>query len=278
MIYTNYKPSPPLLPYIDRYWYCSSDGKTEISLFPVFPGTGLDLIIHFESSFHTKEKKLPSSHTFCPRQSIDINATGKLDFLAIRFRCGTFRHFCSVHFKELNNEFLSVTDIWGKDGQEFLDKLHEEQSSLDRINILDAFFREQLNIHNKSFAIPDTSISYIYKNYENTVINSLAKDFNISLRHFERLFKEEFDISPKRFQVISRFQSTIKEILLSPHDNYLQIALENGYYDQSHFIKECKLLSGMSPTEILSMKNKNVHFFFKKYSDFSSNKPYIEIW
>lgn len=276
MIYTNYKPSSPLLPYIDRYWYCRSEEGENTDLFPLFPGTGLDLLIHFGSAFYSENERLSSSHIFCPRRPIEISTAGTLNFLAIRFRCGTFRHFCSVHFKELNNEFLSVTDIWGKEGEELLERLYEEQTLLDKINILDDFFGKQLNIHNKSFAIPDTSISYIYKNYENTVINSLAKDFNISLRHLERLFKEQFDISPKRFQVISRFQTTVKEILLSPHDNYLQIALENGYYDQSHFIKECKLLSGISPTEILDMKNKNIHFFFKRYSDFSSNKTYIE--
>ncbi len=264
MLHINYKPSISLLPYIDRYWHCNSDTEKECGLFPLFVGTGVDLFIHFGTPFHKEKELLSSSHIFCPRKTMEIAPKGLLNFLAVRFRCGAFRHFCSINFNELNNQSLSVQDIWGKEGQELIDKLHEEHTYTLRINILNTFFLKQFKIHNKKAPRLDTSISYIYNNYEDAVISSLAKNLNISLRHFERLFKDEFGISPKKFQVISRFQSTLKELLLSSDKEYLQVALNNGYYDQSHFIKECKSLSDMSPLEILNMKDRKSHFYFQK--------------
>jgi AraC-type DNA-binding domain-containing proteins len=234
-------------------------------LFPVFAGTGVDLIIHFDTSFCNEEGTLPSAHIFCPQRVTDIAAPGKLNFLAVRFRSGTFRHFCSVSFSELNDKSYSVEDIWGRKGRELIEKLHEEECIHSRINILNDFFVKQFDIHNKKNKIMDTYISHIYNNFEDVTIYSLAEEMNISLRHFERLFKEEFGITAKKFQVSSRFHSTIRELLLSSEKDPLQIALNKGYYDQSHFIKECKSLSGFSPSEILKMKGKKSHFYFQKF-------------
>lgn len=266
MFQTNYNPLRSLQPFIDRYWSFESDAENGIDLFPLLAGTGLDLLIHFAGPFQTEKEKLPSSHIFCPRQTIDITSKDKLNFIAIRFRCGAFRHFCPINFRELNNRFLSVQDIWGKEGRELTEKLNNELSTDLRIDILDSFFLKQLEKHGKNNQLLDSSISYIYKHFEDVAIHALATNLNISLRHFERLFKEEFGISPKRYQRTSRFQSALKELLLSSDNDYMQAAIHNGYYDQSHFIKECKTLSGMPPLELLRMKNKKQHFYFKKYS------------
>jgi len=264
MIQINYKPPPSLAPLIDRYWSFETNTEKGIGLFPLIVGTGLDFIIHFASPFQTEKEILPPSHTFCPRQTIAIQSKGKLNFLAIRFKCGAFRHFCPIHFKELNNQFLSVQDIWGKAGTELTDKLYSEQSPSIRIEILNTFLLKQLKIHGRKVQGLDASIAYIYKNFEDIAIYSLAANMNISLRHFERLFKNEFGISPKKFQVISRFQATLKEILLSSGKDYMDIAFRNGYYDQSHFIKECRYLSGASPIELINMKEEKCHFYFKR--------------
>lgn len=261
MNYQNYKPSSVLQPYIDRYWLCDSDSNND--LFPLFAGTGIDLFIHFASSFCANGKALAASHTFCPRHPIEISTTNGLNYLAIRFRSGSFRHFCSIPFNELNNNHLSLSDIWGKEGEDLFDKLQEQTDAPSKIELLDNFFSKQLESHHKKTLILYYSISYIYNHYEEASIYSIAKDLNISLRHFERLFKNEFDISPKKFQTISRFQSTMKELLFSTEEDYLEISLKNGYYDQSHFIKECKLLSSTLPLDILKRRNQNTHFYFK---------------
>ncbi|WP_338374129.1 helix-turn-helix transcriptional regulator [Dysgonomonas capnocytophagoides] len=265
MKYINYKPPISLQPYIDRYWRCNSEGES-IQLLPLFAGTGLDLFIHFSTPFHITEGILSTSHIFCPRKPISISSDNNLDFISIRFRSGAFRHFCSLKFNDFCNNFLSSKDIWGNEGAEFIDRLHDTLSWNRRIEILNSFLLKQFMKHQKFNPLLDNSIACIYTNYQHTPLNLFAKKYNISFRHFERLFKDEFNISPKKFQIASRFQTSIKEILLSSSNDYLQIAINNGYYDQSHFIKECKSLSGMSPLEIMNMKNISSHFYFESLS------------
>lgn len=264
MLEAHYKPATQLRVYIDRYWLWSADSVKNSGLFPLFAGTGVDLFIHFGTSFSAQGQTLASSHIICPRRIIPIVSSNTLNFIAVRFRCGAFRHFCAINFDEMNNSFLPLEDIWGKQIEELREQLQEDITPLSRISLLDSFFLKQFTNYRKENQLLDHSISYLYNNYNKTTVYALANEMNMSLRHFERLFKDEFGISPKKFQSISRFQSTLKQLLLNPNKDHLQIAFENGYYDQSHFIKDCKSFSDLSPTQLQKMKDEKDHFYFEK--------------
>ena len=81
-----------------------------------------------------------------------------------------------------------------------------------------------------------------------TSIPSLVNDFNLSRRQFERKFKEYSGFSPKEFFKIVRFKNAMKESARG-EKSLAQIAIECGYYDQSHFTHEFKKYSGYSPRE-----------------------------
>ena len=73
-----------------------------------------------------------------------------------------------------------------------------------------------------------------------------------STRQINQYFNHQFGISLKTYCNILRFQASlshIKEGKLFPQLNY---------YDQSHFIKEIKKLSGALPKDLF--KNKNSRF------------------
>lgn len=260
----SYIPAQHLRAYIDRYWTCHVDSKSNIDLFPLLAGTGLDLLIHLGTPFSSKDYKLTSSHIICPRKLLDLQANENTRFIAIRFRSGSFRHFCNINFNEINNTFLSVEDIWKKEGSGLLAQLQNEVSDIPlQVNLLNRFFTKQLSRFGKDNLLIDKSINTIYRNTEENNIYAVAQNMNMSLRNFERIFKSEFGLSPKRFQTISRLQKTVKELLLTDYDNYLPIVLERGYYDQSHFIRECKSELNLTPSELKNIKNKRLHFFFE---------------
>ena len=57
-----------------------------------------------------------------------------------------------------------------------------------------------------------------------------------------------------------RFQNAVSLIQTNPMKSLSYIGLEAGYYDQSHFIREFKDFSGVTPKE-----------FLKQNSDLNSN-------
>jgi AraC-like DNA-binding protein len=89
---------------------------------------------------------------------------------------------------------------------------------------------------------------YILLNAGNCSIEKIACRANMSIKTFERKFTEQVGISPKLFSRILRFNSAVALKLSDPHRSWTDIAHHCGYYDQMHFIKECKLFAGATPT------------------------------
>jgi len=67
----------------------------------------------------------------------------------------------------------------------------------------------------------------------------------------ERHFRRETGLTPKRYQTIHRFRQAINAIYGTASTDWLSYVERYGYYDQSHFIREVKRYSGLTPSAIL---------------------------
>lgn len=83
-------------------------------------------------------------------------------------------------------------------------------------------------------------------------ITELSKKVSWSQRQINRYFNQQFGLSLKAYCKILRFQASLHHI--KNGELYPQL----NFTDQSHFIKEIKQLSGVSPKEL--HKNKNDRF------------------
>jgi AraC-like DNA-binding protein len=78
----------------------------------------------------------------------------------------------------------------------------------------------------------------------------LASELGLSERQLERRFLQVVGITPKRFATLRRFERTLA--LAGSTPSLTQLALEAGYYDQSHFIREFRGYAGIAPGAFLS--------------------------
>ena len=87
-------------------------------------------------------------------------------------------------------------------------------------------------------------------------MDALATTIGINSRGLDRTFNTRVGIPPKTLSRIIRFQQVFKMLeQQNASPNWPQIALECGYYDQSHFIKEFKAFAGREPTAYLNEQN-----------------------
>jgi transcriptional regulator GlxA family with amidase domain len=87
-------------------------------------------------------------------------------------------------------------------------------------------------------------------------IESLADDLGISLRKLDRVFNARVGLTPKALCRVVRFQQVLKMVERDQQSrDWAQLAVECGYYDQSHFIKEFSAFTGLSPTAYFSEQN-----------------------
>jgi AraC-like DNA-binding protein len=264
------KPRRELQVYIERYWGWES--ADDVRLPKLLPGTGAELIFHYGAPFIVASPgddtdssySASSAHLLCVRsRPYCLRACVPLGFLAVRFRAGAFRHFCQISLEELNDSTCGLGDIWGKAGEKLAQRIGDASTLQSRIDHLESYLLDCFSRYAQTNAYIDIALNQLYYHHNVVQIESLAKQMRISRRHFERTFKIAVGVGPKLFQRLSRFQQTVRDLLLANETSYLPIALDHGYYDQSHFIKEFHDFAQDTPSSFLQPATFLSHFYNK---------------
>ena len=79
-------------------------------------------------------------------------------------------------------------------------------------------------------------------------LDELCKRFNCDKFNLLRQFKQYTGLSPINYLITLRIQNA-KELMISTDLPLVQIALESGFYDQSHFSNCFVKLVGLTPGE-----------------------------
>lgn len=130
---------------------------------------------------------------------------------------------------------------------------------------LDRFFTERENPHKKIQLIlsclrmnhPNTDtqllealLTDIHHSKGELSIQTLAKKYQIGYKKMERLFKRHVGLTPKLYSRIVRFYHCVGSGLASKERRLTDMAYQGGFFDQMHFIKESKRLTGKTPSDL----------------------------
>ncbi len=85
--------------------------------------------------------------------------------------------------------------------------------------------------------------------YEETMSNEdICQQIGMSVSNFQRIFKEEMKLSPKRYAMNLRLEKA-RHLLINTGIGIEEIALETGFADRYHFSKAFKSFFQVSPAE-----------------------------
>ena len=136
---------------------------------------------------------------------------------------------------------------------ELNDRLLETDTDLQRLHIIETFLWQR--IINSCPPMLTVVIEFINETKGVYNLEVIAKRFSITERTINRYFNRFIGISPSQYIQLIRFRSVINKRDIKDK-NFLNIALDAGYYDQSHFIKHCKEFSKVTPRKFYEMFEK----------------------
>lgn len=261
--FTHFFPSAALAPYVDRFWSGEGTPGAPPALSSILPGTGAEIFFHIGEPFsHASHgTRLPQSHLLCVRsRPLPLRAGGTTRFLAVRFRAGMLHHFVDVPGAQWMDSTCDVAELWGSAGAELAERIAGAHAMPERVRLLERFL-----LHRLSLAEPDSlaarAVSSLYANSEDVRIERLAADMGVGRRQLERRFLALTGQTPAQVRRISRFQKTVKALMLDHRLSCVEAALAHGYYDQAHFQHDFKALAGTSPQAYLDVSRRMTHFY-----------------
>jgi AraC-like DNA-binding protein len=109
----------------------------------------------------------------------------------------------------------------------------------------------------------ENAIDTIIRHEGMVPVDILARNASMSIRNFRRVFTRMAGISPKAYIRVIRLQHILHQLKRNDFSmqQWCQIALRYGFFDQTHFIKEFKHFCGMSPCTFVKHITEDAHCF-----------------
>ena len=179
------------------------------------------------------------------------------DCFGVRFQPGQGILPKDITMEMIVNDDIEIDgDIFGKN---LTEKIALAKTMSERIEIFKKAY-EDMVLGRNSLSDKEKINEYLVNRIGRTkgmiTMRQLEDETNYSACYLRRIFKSFHGISPKQFAQYIRFQN-----LLMQADKegvrYEQVALDCGYYDEPHMMKEFKKYSGVTLEQYRKMINTN---------------------
>jgi AraC-like DNA-binding protein len=269
MNYQTFEPNQDLATLIKCYWTLESPKEETPQKQSIVPDGCMEMIFHYGDLYKQYTEK--GSSIIQPRcfvigqltRPLEIEPTGETGVFSVRFHPYGFLPFATIPIKEMENTAVSLEKLFGKDGQKIEQQVLNADSTSEKIKHIEAFLINRLTDIETVDRIVKSTVETILTANGQLSIDDLSKQTNINRRQLERKFSSTIGLSPKKLSKTIRLQATLKILLNKKFTSLTTLAYQHEYYDQAHFIKDFKELTGLTPKEFYRDKLKMTSFFIK---------------
>ncbi|WBX97032.1 helix-turn-helix transcriptional regulator [Chryseobacterium gambrini] len=268
MNYQTFEPDQDLTAFIKCYWTLESPKEETPEKQTIIPDGCMEMIFHYGDLY---KQYLDNGNTITqPRcfvigqltRPLEIEPTGETGIFSVRFHSEGFLPFTTVPIKEMENTAVSLEKLFGKDGQEIGQQVLNANSTSERIKLIEIFLLDQLTDIETIDRIVKSTVETIITANGQLSVDELSQLTQVNRRQLLRKFSAAIGLSPKQLSRTIRLQAALKMLLNDQFSNLADLAYENEYYDQAHFIKEFKEFTGSTPKEFYGTHLKMSSLFY----------------
>lgn len=268
MDYQTYEPSEDLAILIKCYWTLESPKENITERQTIVPDGCMEMIFHYGDFY--KQYTENGNCIIQPKcfvigqltRPLKIEPTGETGIFSVRFRPNGFLPFATMPIKEMENTAVPLGKLFGIAGEQIEQNILNAHSILDRIKLIESFLLDLLTDTLTIDHIVKSTVETILSANGQLSIDEVSKQININRRQLERKFSLAIGLSPKKLSKTIRLQATLKMLLNKQFTSLTALAFESEYYDQAHFIKDFKELTGLTPKEFYGNSLKMSSFFY----------------
>lgn len=247
-------PAKALRSFVSTYLFLESGDGQHVPFAPPQLSSGIAFFWgEGQIRYQSHQIDLPPNY-IVPVTEVPFQATGATasKVVAVKFHPGRFFDF--FHWPQdlfVGTTVPLVDSDLGKTADLLHEALDDQPSPQAQAKVLDHFLIRRL----PSGSVGNPLISQVlyqfyqqphWQDFKETPFRSM-----VSARHLRRLFRHYTGFSPRSFMRLLRFYRLYFRLLSGQPLSLTQAALEAGFYDQAHGIREFKRYTGLTPGAFL---------------------------
>jgi AraC-like DNA-binding protein len=176
-----------------------------------------------------------------------------LDYIGITFRPGGTSALFGIDAHRFANDFVPIEALFGAFAIELRERLAMAPDVQTRFALLERLLTLRLR-DNRDFDRLTPALQRIKQTHGRVSIVDLAVLTDVSTKHLVTLFNRVVGAPPKTLTRLYRLQHLLSAILANPSPSLTSLAYDCAYFDQAHFIKDFKRLTGHTPGNYLRQR------------------------
>jgi AraC-like DNA-binding protein len=185
-------------------------------------------------------------------QPIELRIDGVYHFIVFQLYPFVLKSLFNLNAKDLNDDCYDLTRLANFDVPQLITLLNVTNDQAKRIAMIAecllAVFASRKDLFDYKI---QQAIQLIIDTNGQLPVKELREKLNIHERTFERRFITQVGLSPRHFSKIIQFQVSLSQLQSNDYAKLSDIVYDNGFADQSHFIRVIKAYTGKTPKHLV---------------------------
>lgn len=268
MITSTRIPSFPLNEFISSFFYYSGL-VTDHTLERLLPDGNVELIIeltdapkYIYDNVSLKEIQSCRRMWFSGFRTAPITIPSGLDseMIVVTFRKGRAFPFIMEPMDALKDTVVDAELVMNPELLSIRARLQDEPVSAEKLHMLEREMTRLYRSRLQENLFVQHMVSRIVQEPAQIRLGVLAREVGYSQKHLISIFRNHVGVTPKEFVRVLRFQKAIGEIERRGRISWSDVALDCGFYDQSHLISEFRSFSGFTPSEYMRQRGDYLNY------------------
>ena len=183
-----------------------------------------------------------------------ISVKPDVRYLGLRIDAQFAVQLLNTSMKDLTKQIVDLVDV-SKESYHFIEQALSKKDMGEQIKVLQDGFIKQLTKGTPNPYALEWALSRIKTCQGNISVKQLAQEMNYSEVYIRKLFQKHLGINAKSYMTITRYQRALERIIRQPHLAIIDVIQSLGYYNDAHFIRESKRITGLTPRELSNVFN-----------------------
>lgn len=253
--YKEFIPAPALRDYIRSYWLLDSE-DSEVSFEDIILPCGCIDIIY--QKYNVMQVSIAGSlQVILPRfivgpQSISgftLIINGKVKIFGVRLHAHAAKSLLGFSPTALRRSIWALQDVFNTRFSQHAEQVVNAPTVEAAVAMMDLFFLERLSCFLPlNFMVKRVS-DHILQSKGEVKLQEIFCQYRETRQTLRTQFLKEVGMTPKDFITVIKFQHALSLLNgdAGSRRSLTDVALEAGYYDQAHFIRTFKEITGLTP-------------------------------
>jgi AraC-like DNA-binding protein len=157
--------------------------------------------------------------------------------------------FFGLPMSELAGRVVPFPDVVGRAHADLAHRLVDGHDWSAKLDLIERLLLSRLSVESPRSRMMSWAVGRIQVAGGVVDMKDLAHELGYSHKHTIDLFREHVGMPPKLFARLVRFDRLMSHLRTGGRGTWTDLALQFGYFDQSHLIREVRHFTGLTPTE-----------------------------